>query len=77
MLADHRKLRRAPELVMSERMQRQYPQLVCNIVEGMFTVTNPAPKPGALRLAWKESRRAGVRLRHVAADGWTALRTFG
>jgi electron transfer flavoprotein-quinone oxidoreductase len=76
-LADHRKLRRAPGLVMSERVQQRYPQLVCNLAEGMFTVGNPAPKPGALRLAWREGRRAGIRLRDLAADAWTALRTFG
>jgi electron transfer flavoprotein-quinone oxidoreductase len=76
-LADHRKLRHAPELLMSHRMQRQYPELMCNMVESMFTVTNPEPKPGALRLAWRESRRAGVKLRHLARDGWTTLRTFG
>ncbi|MPY93803.1 MAG: FAD-dependent oxidoreductase [Acidimicrobiia bacterium] len=74
---DHRKLARAPGLVMSERVQRRYPGLVCNVVEALFTVTNPAPKAGLRRLVRREAKRAGVRLRDLAADGWTALRTFG
>ncbi len=76
-LADHTKLRRAPSLVLSDRFQHVYPQLACDVIEGLFTVNNPAPKVGALTLARREAKRAGVRLRDLAADGWTALRTFG
>jgi len=76
-LADHRRLRRAPELLMSKRMQTVYPELMCNLAEGMFTVTNPVPKKGALALGWREARRAKVRLRDLARDGWTTIRTFG
>ncbi|MGH9075349.1 MAG: FAD-dependent oxidoreductase, partial [Acidimicrobiales bacterium] len=76
-LADHRKLRRAPHLVLSDRVQARYPGLVCNLVEGMLTVANPRPKPGMLALARQEGRRAGVRLRDATADAWCALRTFG
>lgn len=75
--ADHRKLRRAPHLLLSDRVQHRYPQLMCNLVEGMFTVTNPAPKAGALALTRREARRAGVRMRHLVRDTVTALRTFG
>ena len=32
-LKDHRKLRLAPELLMSHRMHRQYPAIMCNNVE--------------------------------------------
>ena len=46
MLADHKKMRRAPSLVLSERMQQRYAGLMCDVAEGLFTVTNPAPKPG-------------------------------
>jgi len=74
---DHRKLARAPGLVMSERVQQRYPELACNLVEALFTVTNPEPKAGLRQLVRREARRAGVRLRDLAADGWTALRTFG
>lgn len=76
-LADHVKLKHAPELLMSHRMQRQYPEMICNIVEAMFTVRNPEPKDGALRIALREAKRAGVKARHLAKDLWTTARTFG
>lgn len=76
-LGDHRKLRQAPHLVLSERMQRRYPALVCNLVEAMFTVTNPEPKRGLLHLARAEAKRSGVRLGQLARDGWATLRAFG
>lgn len=76
-LADHEKLRRAPGLVLSERVQFRYPQLVCNLVEAMFTVNNPAPKAGLAALLRREAKRSGVKLRELAADAVTAWRTFG
>jgi electron transfer flavoprotein-quinone oxidoreductase len=76
-LADHRKLKLAPELLMSHRIQRQYPAMICNIVESMFTVTNPEPKLGATRIALREARRAGIKVRHLAHDLWVTVRTFG
>jgi electron transfer flavoprotein-quinone oxidoreductase len=76
-LKDHRKLRRVPALVLGERVQRQYPQLACNVVERMFRVDNPDPKPGLVHIGRDEIRRAGVRLRDLARDGWTAVRSFG
>lgn len=76
-LKDHRKLKLAPELLMSHRMQRQYPAMMCNVVESMFTVTNPDPKPGVTKVALREARRAGVKVSHLAKDLWTTARTFG
>ena len=76
-LADHKKMRRAPELLLSERMQQRYVGLMCDLAEGLFTVTNPTPKPGLLRLFRQTQRRHGVRLRQLAQDGLTAWRTFG
>ncbi len=76
-LADHRRLRRAPHLVLSDRVQSRYPTLLCNLVEEMFTVRNPSPKEGALRIARREARRAGLRLRDLARDGFDTWRTFG
>jgi electron transfer flavoprotein-quinone oxidoreductase len=75
-LRDHKRLRRAPGLVLSERMQQRYPGLVCDLVEGAFTVTNPAPKPGFARLARRTAARHGLRLRELASDGLKAARTF-
>jgi electron transfer flavoprotein-quinone oxidoreductase len=76
-LADHRRLRRAPAFLLSDRMQRGYPALTCNLVEDLFTVANPAPKPRALRVARRELQQAGLRLRDVARDVWTIVRSYG
>jgi electron transfer flavoprotein-quinone oxidoreductase len=76
-LQDHRRLRDVPHLVLSERVQHRYPALACNVVERMFRVDNPAPKPGLRRIVRDEMTRAGVRLRDVARDAWTAVKGFG
>jgi electron transfer flavoprotein-quinone oxidoreductase len=76
-LADHKRLRKAPALLLSERVQQRYPGLVCDLVEGMFTVTNPAPKPGGLRITRAAAARHGVKLRHLAGDTLRGLRIFG
>jgi electron transfer flavoprotein-quinone oxidoreductase len=76
-LRDHRKLRRAPTLVLSDRVQHLYPQLVANAVEAMFRVDNPRPKPGLRRILAAERKKAGVRRRDLARDALTGWRTFG
>jgi len=76
-LPNLRRLRRVPDLLLSDRMQSLYPAIVCNVAEGMFTVTDPVPKPGLLRLARRELTTAGVRLRDAGRDAWTAVRSFG
>jgi electron transfer flavoprotein-quinone oxidoreductase len=76
-LSDHRKLRGAPHLVLSERVQRRYPQMTCNLIESLFTVTNPVPKRGIGHLLRREAGRAGVKARHLMSDAWAAWRTFG
>jgi electron transfer flavoprotein-quinone oxidoreductase len=76
-LADHKRLRRAPALVLSDRVQHRYPAMLCDLVEGMFTVTNPKPKPGAVRLARQVAIRHGVKLRELAGDTIKAARIFG
>ena len=75
-LRDHRKLRRAPELVLSDRVQHLYPQLVANTVEAMFRVDNPRPKPGLRRILAGERKRLGIRRRDLLRDGLTGWRTF-
>ena len=66
-LRDHRKLRRAPELVLSDRVQHLYPSMVTGIAERMFRVDNPSAKPGLRRIVHEERKRAGVnRARPVA-----------
>ncbi len=76
-LADHRRLRKAPALVLSDRVQHRYPGLICDLAEGMFTVTNPAPKAGGLRLTRHAAAKHGVKLRELAADTVRGLRIFG
>ncbi len=76
-LRDHRKLHRAPELVLSDRVQHLYPTMVANVVERMFRVDNPAPKPGLRRILAQERKGAGVRRRDLLRDGWSGLRSFG
>jgi electron transfer flavoprotein-quinone oxidoreductase len=75
-LADHRRLREAPHLVMGEFAQQQMPKLVCGVAEQFFGVTNPEPKPGLARILRSEMKRNGVRARDAASNGWRALRTF-
>ena len=76
-LADHRKLRDVPGLVLSDRMQRAYPGLVCDFAQSVFQVDNPRPKPGMRRLLRRSARANGVRMRDLARDAWTGLRGFG
>lgn len=76
-LKDHRKLRRAPELVLSDRVQHLYPGMIANVAERMFHVDNPNPKPGVRRILAQERKRAGVRRRDLLRDGWTGFRSFG
>jgi electron transfer flavoprotein-quinone oxidoreductase len=75
-LQDHKRLRKAPELVLSERVQQRYPGVIADLVEGMFTVTNPTAKPGAGALLRQAAKKHGVKLRHLAADGLAGGRVF-
>lgn len=75
-LQDHKRLRGAPGLVLSERVQQRYPGLVADLVEGLFTVTNPVAKPGALALLRRAAKGNGVKLRHLAADAIAGGRVF-
>jgi electron transfer flavoprotein-quinone oxidoreductase len=75
-LADHKRLRGAPRLVLSDRVQQRYPGLICDIAEGLFTVTNPEPKPGLLRLARRSARRNRVKLGGLLRDGLAGGRVF-
>ena len=75
-LQDHRNLRRAPRLVLSDRVQHLYPQLLANIVEAMFRVDNPRPKPG-LRRVITASASGSTSVAATWLRRLTALRTFG
>jgi electron transfer flavoprotein-quinone oxidoreductase len=75
-LADHKRLRRAPGLVLSDRIQQRYPGLICDLAEGVFTVTNPRPKPGLLRLARRSAQRNGLRVSELLRDAAAGARVF-
>jgi electron transfer flavoprotein-quinone oxidoreductase len=63
--------------MLSDRVQNRYPPMLCDLVEELFTVRNPVPKKGVATLLRRAARRNGVRLRDLARDGWTGLRSFG
>jgi electron transfer flavoprotein-quinone oxidoreductase len=75
-LADHKRLRKAPHLLLSERVQQRYPGLMADLAEGVFTVTNPTPKPGVVKLALRAAKRNGLTLRELAADALAIGRVF-
>jgi electron transfer flavoprotein-quinone oxidoreductase len=75
-LKDHKRLRLAPKLVLSERMQNQYTRVICDVAEDLFTVANPAPKPGLARILMRAVRRRKIRARDLARDGLDTVRTF-
>ena len=52
-----------PTLVLSDRVQHHYPQIVCDMVERMFRVDNPTPEAGAAphRCARSSAAASGVR----------------
>ena len=76
-LKDHQKLQEIPHLVLSDRVQNQYPGFIANIVERMFRVDNPSPKPGLRRILREERKRAGIRWRDLLRDGRTGMKGFG
>ena len=76
-MKDHRRLRRAPELVLSDRVQHVYPQMVAGIVERLFRVDNPQPKQRLRTIVKQERKRAGLRRRDLLRDGLDGWRTFG
>ncbi len=76
-LADHKKFRAAPHLVLSDRVQKQYPAMICDLVESVFTVNNPTPKPGMNKILRTVAKDHGIRIRDLAKDGLQGLKIFG
>jgi electron transfer flavoprotein-quinone oxidoreductase len=75
-LADHKRFRKAPQVVMADRVQQRYPALLCELAEGVFTVTNPQPKPGMLRLARRSAKLHQIRVTTLLRDTLAAARAF-
>jgi electron transfer flavoprotein-quinone oxidoreductase len=76
-LKDHKKLRKIPHLVLSDRVQHKYPGFVTGIVERMFRVENPDPKPGVRRILREERKKAGISLLDFIRDALTGLKGCG
>lgn len=76
-MRDHRKLRRIPALVLSDRIQHRYPAFVTSVLHRMFHVDNPNPKPGLRRIVREERKRAGISIGELLRDGWIGMRGFG
>jgi electron transfer flavoprotein-quinone oxidoreductase len=76
-LKDHKKLRKIPHLVLSDRVQHKYPGFVTGIVERMFRVENPNPKPGVRRILREERKKAGISLIDLVRDALNGLKGFG
>lgn len=76
-LVDHHKVSRAAHFLLSERVQDRYPRLACELMEQLFTVENPSPKRGALKILRPLRKKYGLRYRDLAADGRDAAKTFG
>ena len=76
-LADHKKFRsRPPPRAVGPRaapLSRVRLQPRRADVHGR----QPRPKPGLLRLARRQARRSGLRLRNLARDAYDGFRTFG
>ncbi|HUR13546.1 MAG TPA: FAD-dependent oxidoreductase [Mycobacteriales bacterium] len=75
-LKDHKRLRHAPDLVLSPRVQQRYPGMLADLVEGLFTVDNPRPKPAWSQLLRRAAARNDVRFHQLAADALRGARAF-
>jgi electron transfer flavoprotein-quinone oxidoreductase len=75
-LRDHHRLQRAPELVLSDRVQHLYPKMVNRVVERMFRVDNPKPKPRVHTILREERHAAGIRWRDMVSDSIAVARAF-
>jgi hypothetical protein len=70
------RLHRAPELVLSDRVQHLYPKMVNGVVERMFRIDNPLPKPRVHSILREERDRAGIRWRDMVRDSVAMARAF-
>ncbi|HEY7198687.1 MAG TPA: FAD-dependent oxidoreductase [Candidatus Dormibacteraeota bacterium] len=75
-LRDFRRYRRAPEFVMSERVQGVYPGVMTALAERALA-SRGVPRRKLLSLARSELRRAGVPAWRLLRDLWTGGRAYG
>jgi electron transfer flavoprotein-quinone oxidoreductase len=75
-LRDHKRLRHVPDVVLSPRVQQQYPGLVADLVQSVFTVDNPRPKPAWSMLLRRAAKKNDVRFRDLVVDAVKGARAF-
>ncbi|MEI8050019.1 MAG: FAD-dependent oxidoreductase [Actinomycetes bacterium] len=75
-LQDHKRLRHMPELIFSHFVQHQQAAMVCDVVEDLFTVTNPTPKPRLRRIVNDARKANGVTHRDLLRTTWRAAKMF-
>jgi electron transfer flavoprotein-quinone oxidoreductase len=75
-LQDHKRLRRAPQVVFSEFVQRTQPGFVCDVAESFFTVVNPQPKPGLWRTVRATLRARRISIRDAVRSAVATVRLF-
>jgi len=63
-------------VLLGERVQRRYPGLVADIAEGVFTVTNPVPKSGMVKILRRAAKANGLKLSELASDAIALGRVF-
>ena len=76
-LQDHRRFRKIPHLLMSDRMQGAYPGWAVDSAVEMFTVRNPEPKPGLRKIINQARIKNGLSRRQAVRDALAFIRGFG
>ncbi len=76
-LKDHRRFRKIPHLLMSDRMQNVYPGWTVDSAVEMFTVRNPEPKTGLRKIINRARKKHGLSRRQAVSDALTFIRGFG
>jgi electron transfer flavoprotein-quinone oxidoreductase len=73
-MKDLKLYRRAPKMLHNNRIYREYPELVCGIMEYLYRIEG-TPKENLSKLFLKTAREK-VGLKNLAADGFSAWRAL-
>ncbi len=73
---NHRRFHRAPELVMSDSLQRIYPKLANDIASSIFTVTDPIAKKGVFETVRSIMANSDISASKLALDALKIWRAF-
>ena len=73
-MKDLKMYRRAPKMLHNNRIYREYPEVVCGLMEYLYRIDG-APKENISKLFLKTAREK-VGLKNLAADGFSAWRAL-